>query len=146
MPPVLAGMAITHILFDLDDTLVAEESSAEAAFLATCEHARERYGVDSHALHHAVRDRAREAWFSAPTNAYCQAVGIASREGLWARFPGDDPNLKGITYDVTQANEERMIYNRAAARSGRAVTRGPSSRPSWRRVPWSLTAAASAPR
>ena len=58
MPPVLAGMAITHILFDLDDTLVAEESSAEAAFLATCEHARERYGVDSHALHHAVRDRA----------------------------------------------------------------------------------------
>ena len=96
MPPVLAGMAITHILFDLDDTLVAEESSAEAAFLATCEHARERYGVDSHALHHAVRDRAREAWFSAPTNAYCQAVGIASREGLWARFPGDDPNLKAL--------------------------------------------------
>ena len=96
MPPVLAGMAITHILFDLDDTLVAEESSAEAAFLATCEHARERYGVDSHALHHAVRDRAREAWFSAPTNAYCQAVGIASWEGLWARFPGDDPNLKAL--------------------------------------------------
>ncbi|MDD9985436.1 MAG: HAD family hydrolase [Spirochaetaceae bacterium] len=89
-------MAITHVLFDLDDTLVAEESSAEAAFLATCEHARERYGVDPHALHRAVRERAREAWFAAPTNAYCQAVGIASWEGLWARFPGDDPNLKAL--------------------------------------------------
>ena len=44
-------MAITHVLFDLDDTLVAEESSAEAAFLATCEHARERYGVEPQALH-----------------------------------------------------------------------------------------------
>ena len=87
---------MTHVLFDLDDTLVAEESSAEAAFLATCQHARERYGVDPHALHRAVRERAREAWFAAPTNAYCQAVGIASWEGLWARFPGDDPNLKAL--------------------------------------------------
>ncbi len=89
-------MAITHVLFDLDDTLIAEESSAEAAFLATCQHVRERYGVDPHALHRAVRDRAREAWFAAPTIAYCQAVGIASWEGLWARFPGDDPSLKAL--------------------------------------------------
>ena len=89
-------MVITHVLFDLDDTLVAEESSAEAAFLATCEHARERYGVDPHALHRAVRERAREAWFAAPTNAYCQAVGFASREGLWARLTGEDPNLEAL--------------------------------------------------
>ena len=89
-------MEITHVLFDLDDTLVAEESSAEAAFLATCEHARERYGVDPHALYRAVRERAREAWFAAPTHAYCQAVGLASWEGLWARFTGDDPSLEAL--------------------------------------------------
>ena len=89
-------MAITHVLFDLDDTLVAEESSAEAAFLATCEHARRRYGVDPHALHRAVRERAREAWFAAPTSDYCRAVGVASWEGLWARFPGDDPNHEAL--------------------------------------------------
>ncbi|MDE0220605.1 MAG: hypothetical protein OXJ90_15170, partial [Spirochaetaceae bacterium] len=76
-------MAITHVLFDLDDTLVAEESSAEAAFLATCEHARERYGVDPHALHRAVRKRAREAWFAAPTNAYCQASPPAGSDRRW---------------------------------------------------------------
>ncbi len=89
-------MEITHVLFDLDDTLVAEESSAEAAFLATCEHARERYGVDPHALYRTVRERAREAWFAAPTNAYCQAIGLSSWEGLWARFTGDDPNLEAL--------------------------------------------------
>ena len=89
-------MEITHVLFDLDDTLVAEESSAEAAFLATCEHARERYGIDPYALHRAVRERAREAWFAAPTHAYCQAVGLASWEGLWARFTGDDPSLEAL--------------------------------------------------
>lgn len=43
-----------------------------------------------------MREWAREAWFAAPTNAYCQAVGIASWEGLWARFPGDDPSLKAL--------------------------------------------------
>ena len=93
---VARSVEITHVLFDLDDTLVAEESSAEAAFLATCEHARERYGVDPHELHQAVRDRAREAWFAAPTITYCRAIGIASWEGLWARFPGDDPNLEAL--------------------------------------------------
>ena len=89
-------MATTHVLFDLDDTLVAEESSAEAAFLATCEHARERYGVDPHALHQAVRSRAREVWFAAPTITYCRDIGIASWEGLWALFHGDDPNLEAL--------------------------------------------------
>ena len=43
-----------------------------------------------------MRVRAREAWFAAPTNAYCQAVGIASWEGLWARFIGEDPNLEAL--------------------------------------------------
>lgn len=33
------------ILFDFDDTLVVEEASAEEAFLATCEHVCEEYGL-----------------------------------------------------------------------------------------------------
>ena len=43
-----------------------------------------------------MRHRAREAWFAAPTITYCQAIGIASWEGLWARFPGDDPILEAL--------------------------------------------------
>ena len=55
-------MTITSILFDLDDTLVIEEASADAAFLATCEHAREKHGINPKALHQAVLYRAGELW------------------------------------------------------------------------------------
>jgi FMN phosphatase YigB (HAD superfamily) len=44
-------MAIRSILFDLDDTLVIEYASADAAFLATCERAHKKYGIDPKALH-----------------------------------------------------------------------------------------------
>jgi putative hydrolase of the HAD superfamily len=89
-------MATKAIIFDLDDTLVVEEASAEAAFLATCERARERYALDPRALHRSVRQRARELWHQSPARAYCVAVGVSSWEGLWARYAGDDPNLKGL--------------------------------------------------
>ena len=42
-------MAIRSILFDLDDTLIVEGATADAAFLATCEHAHEKYGIDPEA-------------------------------------------------------------------------------------------------
>jgi putative hydrolase of the HAD superfamily len=60
-------MAIIAILFDLDDTLVVEEASAEAAFLATCERAREQYDVAPKVLYQAVRHHARQLWRASPT-------------------------------------------------------------------------------
>ena len=93
--PVLSMMS-KALLFDLDDTLVIEEASAEAAFLATCERARERYGLDPQALTQSVRERARQLWFASPTHPYCRTIGISSWEGLWARFLGDDPHLKAL--------------------------------------------------
>ena len=89
-------MTITTILFDLDDTLVIEEASADAAFLATCEHAREKHGIDPKVLHQAVRHHAGELWRASATITYCRAIGISSWEGLWARFLGNDPNLKSL--------------------------------------------------
>ncbi|MFL7807700.1 MAG: HAD family hydrolase, partial [Anaerolineae bacterium] len=77
------------VLIDLDDTLVVEVASAEAAFLATCALAQERYGVDAEGLHQSVRQRARELWYDAPARAYSVAVGISSWEALWARFLGE---------------------------------------------------------
>lgn len=87
-------MAIRNILFDLDDTLVIEGAAADAAFLATCEHASEKYGMNPTALHQAVRHHAGELWRASTTITYCRAIGISSWEGLWARFLGNDPNLK----------------------------------------------------
>lgn len=89
-------MTIRNILFDLDDTLVIEEDSADAAFLTTCEHAHEKHDIDPEALHRAVRYHARRLWRASPTITYCRAIGISSWEGLWARFLGSDPNLKRL--------------------------------------------------
>ena len=89
-------MAIRNIFFDLDDTLVKESASADAAFLATCERAHEKHGIGPEALHQAVRHHAGQLWRASPTITYCRAIGISSWEGLWARFLGSDPNLKRL--------------------------------------------------
>lgn len=86
----------TAVLFDLDDTLVADDAATEAAFLAACAPARAVYGLDPPALAQTVRRQARRLWRAAPTIGYCRAIGISSSEGLRARFPGDDPPLAAL--------------------------------------------------
>ncbi len=83
-------MAIRSIFFDSDDTLVIEGASADVAFLATCERAYEKHGIDPEALHQSVRYRARQLWRASTTITYCRAIGISSWEGLWARFLGSE--------------------------------------------------------
>ena len=89
-------MLIEALLLDFDDTLVVEEPSAEEAFLAACELAREKYGIEPAALHESLRNNARRIWKAAPTHPYCRAIGISSWEGLWARFLGDHPSLRAL--------------------------------------------------
>ncbi len=107
---------IEAILFDLDDTLVVEEASVEAAFLATCERVRKKHGVEPETLHQTVRREAREVWQAAPTITYCRTIGISSWEGLWARFLGDDPNLK--TLREWAPAYRREAWSRALAEHG----------------------------
>lgn len=87
---------IETIVFDLDDTLLVEEDSAHAAFLATCEHAAAACGVDAQLLCDAVRSASRTLWRGSPARAYCLRVGISSWEGLWAEFTGEDENLQQL--------------------------------------------------
>ncbi len=87
-------MAIKAVLFDLDDTLVVEQASAEAALLATCAAAHKKYGIRPEELSQTVQQRARELLEGCPARAYCVSIGLGPREGLWARFEGNDPNLK----------------------------------------------------
>lgn len=109
-------MAIRSILFDLDDTLVIEGASADGAFLATCAHAHEKYGIDPKALHQAVRYHAGALWRASATITYCRAIGISSWEGLWSRFLGDDPTLKRLrTWAPTYRRE---AWSRALADYG----------------------------
>jgi putative hydrolase of the HAD superfamily len=89
-------MPIAAILFDLDETLMPDESVATEALLTACELARERHGIDPQALQRSVREHARQLWHASPTIDYCRAIGISSWEGLWGRFEGDDPNLRAL--------------------------------------------------
>jgi putative hydrolase of the HAD superfamily len=89
-------MAIRAVLFDLDETLMMEEASVDAALQATSEGICERYGTDPQGFAQAVRQHARQLWRALPTAEYCQAMGIASWEGLSASFDDDDPNLKTL--------------------------------------------------
>ncbi len=84
------------VLFDLDDTLVVEAASVEAAFLATCRLAAARFGLDPVVLAQSVRRYAGDLWRAGPHLAYCRAVGISSWEGLWAGFASDDSPLPAL--------------------------------------------------
>jgi len=86
------------LIFDLDDTLVVEKASAETAFLETCRLAESRYRIDPQKLHETVRETCRRLWYLAPVRSYCLEIGISSWEGLWARFEGDNDNLKTLRY------------------------------------------------
>ena len=87
-------MKIETVLFDLDDTLIEEESSNDASALEACAIAQRRHGIDTAAMLTALRARSRELWRSAPALEYCRAIGISAREGLWGAFTGEEPNLR----------------------------------------------------
>jgi len=89
-------MSIRAVIFDFDDTLVVEKASAEAAFLAACELARDKYGLDPQTLHETVRRTAHALWYASDMHPYCKEIGISSWEGLWAGFQGDEANLKNL--------------------------------------------------
>ncbi|MBX7254825.1 MAG: HAD family hydrolase [Candidatus Hydrogenedentes bacterium] len=85
------------LVFDLDDTLVVEEQSAEAAFRATCALAHKRAEVNPETLHKSIRQCCRELWHQSPARSYCIDVGISSWEGLWAEFHGDSESLRTLS-------------------------------------------------
>jgi putative hydrolase of the HAD superfamily len=87
---------VDTLIFDLDDTLVLEEPSAQAAIIETGELARTRYGLDPRELHTALRKACRELWYSFSSHPYCKRIGISSWEGLWAEFTGEDTNLEAL--------------------------------------------------
>jgi len=90
------NLRIHTLIFDLDDTLVVEEASAEAAIVETAQLAAAKYGVDPQALHTTLRKTCREIWYGFPSHPYCKRVGISSWEGLWAEFIGPNPDLRAL--------------------------------------------------
>jgi len=88
-------MTYKAVIFDLDDTILVEVASAEAAFIDTCSLARDKYGLNPHEFHRVLRQKAKKLWYDgSPAREYCVRVSVSHWEGLWARYEGKDPELK----------------------------------------------------
>lgn len=86
-------MKVRAVIFDLDETLIEEETSNDASAMAAGEIALARHGVDRVALLTALRKRSRELFLAGPMIDYCRDIGISAREALWGSFIGDDSSL-----------------------------------------------------
>ncbi len=87
-------MAIDALIFDLDDTLMAQDASDEAALLAACTLPGDAPRPE--VLAASVLFHARLLWAASPTYPYCNRVGISTVEGLWAGFAGDGVDLAAL--------------------------------------------------
>ena len=80
------------VIFDLDDTLIVEESFAMASL-------REALsvlpGVDPSSAPDAL-EAIRSVWRTGPVHARCVELGFASWEGLWSSFAGNHGSLDGL--------------------------------------------------
>ncbi|WP_110928880.1 HAD family hydrolase [Bacillus massiliglaciei] len=85
---------IKAVFFDLDDTLLWDQKSVQAAFEATCKAAAEKYDIDPQKLEEAVRKEARELYASYETYPFTQMIGINPFEGLWGNFLDDHDDFR----------------------------------------------------
>lgn len=109
-------MHLHALLFDLDDTLIPDESASEAAFLAACAPVADRYGLDPAAVARSAGACARQLWHASDHLAYCQSIGISSWEGLWGDFTGDAPDLQRL--HAWAPGYRREAWSRALAQHG----------------------------
>jgi putative hydrolase of the HAD superfamily len=84
---------IQALVFDLDDTLVAERATAEALILEVAGRAAEVHGMPAEALREAVFVEARKLWYDFEGHPYAKQIGISSWEGLWSRCQGPAAGL-----------------------------------------------------
>ena len=94
------------VFFDLDDTLLWDQKSVKEAFVATCEVAKEKYGVDVEEFEEAVRKEARELYASYETYEFTKMIGINPFEGLWGNFLDDTDDFRKMAQIVPTYRKE----------------------------------------
>lgn len=94
------------VFFDLDDTLLWDQKSVKEAFVATCEVANAKYGVDVEAFEEAVRKEARELYATYETYEFTKMIGINPFEGLWGNFLDDTDEFRKLAEVVPTYRQE----------------------------------------
>lgn len=110
------GRNIAAILFDLDDTLMIEMASEQAAFRAAGQFARSRCDLDPDALSRAVFRHAETLWHASGEHDYCRNIGFAPWEGLWSTFESDRPEMQRLR--AWAASYRHAVWTRALAELG----------------------------
>ena len=89
----IAAVTIRALVFDLDDTLIIEESYAMASL-------REALallpGVDPVAAEQPALEAVRSVWRAGADYTVAAGLGFASWEGLWSDFGGNHPSADGL--------------------------------------------------
>ena len=87
-------MPVQSILFDLDDTLIVDESISKSAMVQTAALAAKLHGAEvSHFLADAKR-LSQSLWRENPCLAYCNETGVTAEECLWGNF--DSPGIETL--------------------------------------------------
>lgn len=109
-------MAITTIIFDLDDTLLWDKKSIQLAFDKTCAYAAQKVKVDAQELEKVARQTARELYEGYETYDYTVLIGINPFEGLWGNF--DDPTPQFQKMKEIVPNYRKDTWTQSLAKLG----------------------------
>ena len=111
-------MKYDAVIFDLDETLMPDNSAVQAAFEEACEPAVLKYGVDVADLVEAFCRRGRELWHKSPSHPWCQKIGISSWEGLAGDFSGDGEELAALREWIGKSRYRADAWRRALGEVG----------------------------
>jgi putative hydrolase of the HAD superfamily len=89
-------MAITTLIFDLDDTLIDDTRAVETALALTAHAAQRHCGIDPIAFMQTARSIAGELWRASSTIDYARDIGVSSWEGLCTTFLGSDAGSQAL--------------------------------------------------
>jgi putative hydrolase of the HAD superfamily len=105
------------VLFDLDDTLMPDESAANEALVATAAVAKQWHNVPPGDLKDAVRRVARRLFRANPiVAAHGSVFDISSWEALCSSFEGDDDELRQLREWAPTYRSE--VWNQALCEIG----------------------------
>lgn len=89
-------MPLSALIFDLDETIMPDNPSAEAAAIAAAEIAARSHGIDADALAASLFKSARSVWRDSEFSPHARALGASSWEALWGDFSYPDPRLEPL--------------------------------------------------
>ena len=105
------------VLFDLDDTLMPDESAANEALVATAGLAKQWHNIPPGDLKDAVRRVARKLFRAHPVVApYDGNFDVSSWEALSSSFQGDDDEMKQLRDWAPEYRRE--VWNQALCEVG----------------------------